>query len=319
MKRGWLAAAAFVFASAAMAQGYPSRPITLVNGFPPGAATDTISRQIATVLAKRLGQSVIVENRVGASGTIGAASVARAAPDGYTLLFGVLSNLIIGPASLKDVAFDPVNSFTPVIEVARGPYVLVVTPAVPARTLAEFVDYAKKNPGKLNFGSVGPGSAHHFAGEMLKRSVGIDMVHVPYKGGGPAYAGLLGGEIQVLLDTMPGPQQYVQAGTLRALAVTGPARLPTLPSVPTFNEQGVEGVDIQFLFGIVAPKGTPGEIVARLNAEIALALADPDVRTMLARQSIEPTPGTPEAFGALLALEWKRWKEIVAKNGFKAN
>ena len=306
-------------ASGALAQGYPNHPITLVNGFPPGAATDTISRQLATVLGRRLGQSVVVENRVGASGTIGAASVARAAPDGYTLLFGVLSNLIIGPASLKDVSYDPVQSFAPVIEVARGPYVLVVTPAVPAKTLAEFIDYAKKNPGKLNFGSVGPGSAHHFAGEMLKRAVGIEMVHVPYKGGGPAYAGLLGGEIQVLLDTMPGPQQYVAAGTLRALAVTGPKRLSTLPSVPTFLEQGVDGVDVQFLFGIVAPKGTPPDVVAKLNAEIAQAMTDPDLRTTFSRQSIEPTPGTPEAFGALLALEWRKWKEIVARTGFRAN
>ena len=317
--RTWIAVLACALAGSAAAQGYPSRPITLVNGFPPGAATDTISRQIAAVLSKRLGQSVVVENRAGASGTIGAASVARAAPDGYTLLFGVLSNLIVGPASMKDVAYDPVLSFTPIIEIARGPYVLVVTPAVPARTLAEFVDYAKKNPGKLNFGSVGPGSAHHFAGEMLKRAAGIEMVHVPYKGGGPAYAGLLGGEIQVLLDTMPGPQQYAQAGTLRALAVTGPKRLPTLPDVPTFHEQGQDGVEVQFMFGIVGPKGMPADIVARLNAEIALALADPEVRTTLARQSIDPSPGTPEAFGALLALEWKRWRDIVARTGFKAN
>lgn len=219
MKR-LVAIALFLCASAAFGQGYPARPVTLVNGFPPGAATDTISRQIAAVLTKRLGQSVVVENRTGASGTIGAASVARAAPDGYTLLFGVLSNLVVGPASLKDTPFDPVQSFAPVIEVARGPYVLVVVPSLNVRTLAEFVAYAKAHPGKLNFGSVGPGSAHHFAGEMLKRAAGIEMLHVPYKGGGPAYAGLLGGEIQVLLDTMPGPQQYVQAGTLREASGT---------------------------------------------------------------------------------------------------
>jgi tripartite-type tricarboxylate transporter receptor subunit TctC len=317
--KGFLAALILVASSSAGAQGFPSRPVTLVNGFPPGAATDTISRQIAGALSKRLGQPVLVENRVGASGTIGAAAVARAAPDGYTLLFGVLSNLIVGPASMKDIAYDPVQSFAPIIEIARGPYVLVVTPAVPARTLAEFIDYAKRNPGKLNFGSVGPGSAHHFAGEMLKRAAGIEMVHVPYKGGGPAYAGLLGGEIQVLLDTMPGPQQYLQAGTLRALAVTGPKRLASLPEVPTFVEQGRDGVDVQFLFGIVAPRGTPAEIVARLNAEVTQVLSEPEIRITLARQSIEPTPGTPEAFGAVLALEWNRWKDIVAKTGFKAN
>jgi tripartite-type tricarboxylate transporter receptor subunit TctC len=313
------AAALLLVAGAALGQGYPSRPVTLVNGFPPGAATDTVSRQIAAVLTRRLGQSVVVENRTGASGTIGAASVARAAPDGYTLLFGVLSNLIIGPASIKDITFDPVQSFAPVIEVARGPYVLVVVPSVPAKTLPEFIDYAKKNPGKLNFGSVGPGSAHHFAGEMLKRAAGIEMVHVPYKGGGPAYAGLLGGEIQVLLDTMPGPQPYVQAGTLRALGVAGPKRLSTLPTVPTFAEQGLDGVDVQFMFGVVAPRGTPADIVAKLNSEITQVLADPEVRATLAKQSIEPSPGTPEAFGALIATEFRRWKEIVAKTGFKAN
>jgi tripartite-type tricarboxylate transporter receptor subunit TctC len=308
-----------LFATSVAAQAYPTKPVTLVNGFPPGAATDTISRQIASVLTRRLGQPVVVENRVGASGTIGAATVARAAPDGYTLLFGVLSNLIVGPASIKDIAYDPVQSFTPIVEIARGPYVLVVTQAVPARTLAEFTDYARKNPGKLNFGSVGPGSAHHFAGEMLKRAAGIQMVHIPYKGGGPAYAGLLGGEIQVLLDTMPGPQPHIKSGALRALAVTGPKRLSTLPDVPTFLEQGQDGVDVQFLFGIVAPKGVPADIVARLNTEIAQALAEPEIRATLAGQSIEPSPGTPDAFGALLALEWKRWREIVAKTGFKAN
>ncbi len=317
--RRLVAAALLLVAGAALGQGYPSRPITLVNGFPPGAATDTVSRQIAAVLTKRLGQSVVVENRTGASGTIGAASVARATPDGYTLLFGVLSNLIIGPASIKDIPFDPVQSFAPIIEVARGPYVLVVVPSVPAKTLSEFIDYAKKNPGKLNFGSVGPGSAHHFAGEMLKRAAGIEMVHVPYKGGGPAYAGLLGGEIQALLDTMPGPQPYVQAGTLRALGVAGPKRLPTLPTVPTFAEQGLDGVDVQFMFGVVAPRGTPADIVTKLNSEITQVLADPEVRATLAKQSIEPSPGTPEAFGALIAMEFKRWKEIVAKTGFKAN
>jgi tripartite-type tricarboxylate transporter receptor subunit TctC len=318
MKR-WIAVLLCAFATSAFTQGYPAKPITLVNGFPPGGATDIVSRQIAAGLTKRLGQSVVLENRTGASGTIGAASVARAAPDGYTLLFGVLSNLIVGPASLPGISYDPVQSFTPVIEVARGPYVLMVTPAVPVRTLAEFIAYAKKNPGKLNFGSVGPGSAHHFAGEMFKRAAGIEMIHVPYKGGAPMYTGLLGGEVQVLLDTMPGPQQHLQSAALRALGVTGTKRLATLPEVPTLIEQGLEGVDIQFMFGIVAPKGTPADIVARLNSEIAQVMADPEIRTTFARQSIEPTPGTPEAFGALLAVEWKKWKDIVAKTGFKAN
>lgn len=278
-----------------------------------------MARQLATAVSKRFGQQMLVENRPGASGTIGAGTVARAVPDGHTLLFGVASNLAIGPATLKDVSYDPVQSFAPVIEVARGPYVLVAAAYLPVRTLAELVDLARGSPGQLNFASVGPGSPHHFAGELFKREAGIDMVHVPYKGGGPAYAGFLAREVQVFFDSMPGPQAHIQSGVVRALAVTGAKRLAVLPDVPTFEEQGVKGVDVQFMFGIVAPAGTPREVIARLNAVFAEALADPEVRTALARQAVEATPGTPEAFGALLAAESKRWKDIVVKTGFKAN
>ena len=306
-------------AASAAAQGFPSRPVTLVNGFPPGGGPDILARQLAAVVSKRLGQQMVVENRPGASGTIGAGFVARALPDGHTLLFGVASNLAIAPAALKDVTYDPVTSFAPVVEIARGPYVRVVSGKLPAQTLAEFLDFAKKSPGKLNFASVGPGSPHHFAGELFKQVAGVDMVHVPYKGGGPAYAGFLAGEVQVLFDSMPGPQQHIQAGTVRPLAVTGARRLAVLPEVPTFAEQGMLGIDIHFMFGVVAPAGTPREVIARLNTEIAQALAEPEVRTTLARQAVEPSPGTPEAFGALLAAESRRWKEIVAKTGFKAN
>jgi len=303
----------------ASAQAYPSRAITLVNGFPPGGGPDILARQLASVVSKRMGQQMLVDNRPGASGTIGAGSVARALPDGYTLLFGVGSNLVIAPAALKDVPYDTLTAFAPVVEIARGPYVLVVSAKLPVNTLAELVEHAKKNPGKLNFASVGPGSPHHFAGELFKREAGIDMLHVPYKGGGPAYAAFLAGEVQVLFDSMPGPQQHIQSGAVRPLAVTGTKRLAVLQSVPTFAEQGMPGVDIGFMFGIVAPAGTPRDIVMRLNAEFTQALSDPDVRTTLARQAVEPSPGTPEAFGALLAAESKRWKEIVAKTGFRAN
>ena len=308
----------FVAAGAA-GQGFPSRPITLVNGFPPGGGPDILARQVATAASKRLGQPMVVENRPGASGTIGAGTVARAVPDGHTLLFGVGSNLAIGPATLKDVPYDPVQSFAPVVEIARGPYVLVVASALPARNVAELVEHAKRHPGKLNFASVGPGSPHHFAGELFRREAGIELVHVPYKGGGPAYAGFLAGEVQVFFDSMPGPQAHIQSGAVRPLAVTGPKRLAVLPDVPTFAEQGVQGVDVSFMFGVLAPAGTPRDAVLRLNAAIAESLADPEVRAAFARQAVEPSPGTPEAFGALVAAEAKRWREIVARTGFRAN
>ncbi len=315
LARHLLLALLLVLAGAAQAQDFPVRPITLVNGFPPGGGPDILARQLAAALTKRLGQNVIVENKPGASGTIGAASVARAAPDGYTLLFGVASNLVVRPATLK-VPYDPVTSFAPVVEIARGPYLLLVSSKLPVKTTREFIDYARERPGKINFGSVGPGSPHHFAGALFGREMGLQLVHVPYKGGGPAYAAFLAGEIQMLFDSMPGPQAHLQAGTVRALGVTGEQRLAVLPDVPTFIEQGIEGVDIHFMFGVMAPAGTPRDIVLLLNREIAHSLNDAEVRKTLARQAVAPSPGTPEAFGKRVASELERWKKIVARTGF---
>ncbi len=304
-------------AAPAAAQGYPSKPITLVNAFPPGGATDIVARQLAARLSQRFGQQVVVDNRAGAAGTIGAASVARAEPDGYTMLFAVAANLAVAPAVLKTVAYDPVKSFAPVVEIARGPYVLMVHPSVPAKDLAEFVAYAKQNPGRLNYGTPGQGSVHHLATEMLKQATGIDIVHVPYKGGAPMYTAIMGGEVQILLDGMPAPLPHVRAGKVRALGVTGDKRLGALPDVRSFAEQGVTGVDAQFWWGIVVPAGTPQPIVARLNAEITQALADPEVKATFEKQNIEPSPGTPEAFGAWVAAERTRWAQVVAKAGIK--
>ena len=301
-----------------VAQSYPAKPIVVVNGFPPGGGPDILARQLAGVLTKRLNQSVLVDNRPGATGTIGAASVARAEPDGYTLLFGVAANLVIGPSTL-DVQYDPVKSFAPIVEIARGPYLMLVSTKVPANSVAQLIEYAKARPGKLNFGSVGPGSPHHFAGELFNREAGVDLVHVPYKGGGPAYAAFLQGEIHMMFDSMPGPQAHLQSGSVRAIGVTGAQRLAMMPDVPTLAEQGVSGIDIHFMFGMVAPAGTPKDIIARLNAEITQALSDAEVRATLARQAVQPSPGTPEAFGALVASELSRWKAIVQKTGFKSN
>jgi tripartite-type tricarboxylate transporter receptor subunit TctC len=315
--RNLICAAAAALATGAGAQTYPAKPVTLVNAFPPGGSTDIIARQLAAKLSQRFGQQVVVDNRAGASGTIGAASVARAEPDGYSMLFGVAANLAVAPAVLKSLPYDPVKSFAAVVEIARGPYVLTVNPSVPAKDLAEFVAYAKQNPGKLNYGSPGQGSVHHLVNEMLKQATGIDMVHVPYKGGAPMYTAVVAGEVQVLIDGMPGPLAHIRSGKIRALGVTGDKRLAVLPAVPSFAEQGVRGVDAQFWWGIVVPAGTPQPVIARLNAEITRALADPEIKATFENQNIDPSPGTPEAFGAWIAAERARWAEIVAKAGIK--
>jgi tripartite-type tricarboxylate transporter receptor subunit TctC len=304
-------------ATSAAAQTYPAKPITLVNAFPPGGPTDVVARQIAAKLSQRLGQQVIVDNKAGAAGTIGAGAVARAEPDGYTLLFAVAANMAVAPAVLKSVPYDPVKSFAAVVEVARGPYVLMVHPSVPVKDVAELVAYARNNPGKLNYGSPGQGSVHHLVTEMLKQSTGIDLVHVPYKGSAPAYTAIMAGEIQVLVDGMPAPLPHLRSGKMRPLGVTGDKRLGVLPEVPSFAEQGVTGVDAQFWWGIVAPAGTPPTVVARLNAEITQVLKDPEIRATFEKQNIDPSPGTPEAFGALVATERARWAEVVARAGIK--
>ena len=311
------AIAGFALGASVAAQPYPSRPVTIVNGFPPGGVTDTVLRLIASKLSDRLGQSVVIENRAGAAGTIAAAAVARAEADGHTLLFGVAANLAVAPATMKSAPYDPARAFAPIVEVARGPYIWMVKPAVPAKTMQEFIAWAKKHPGKLNYGSPGQGSVHHLAGEMLKQATGMAMTHVPYKGGATTYAAMLGGEIDAMFDGMPVPLPHIKAGKIRALAVTGPKRLTALPDVPTLAEQGVAGLDVHFWWGIVGPAGLPKDIIAKLNAEIARALGDPEMRVRFAKWDIESTPGTPESFGAYIAQESARWKMFVAESALK--
>jgi len=313
LARTLLAAACAGLTAAATAQSYPDRPVKIMIGFAPGGNVDTVLRHVATRLEQRLGKPVLVENRPGAAGTIAAAATARAEPDGYTLLFGVAANLAVAPATMKAPPYDPVSAFAPVVEIARGPYVWLVRSDAPARTLAEFVVWARQNPGKLNYASPGIGSAHHLATEMFKRAAGFELVHVPYKGG--LYPALLAGEVQAMFETMPGPLAHLEGGRVRALGVTGPGRLPALPDVPTFAEQGQRDVEASFFWGIVGPAGMPPAIVSRLNAEVAGALAAPELKALFAKWSVEVTAGTAAAFGANIARDYARWKAFVAEAG----
>jgi tripartite-type tricarboxylate transporter receptor subunit TctC len=307
--------AALLAASAAEAQTYPAKPVTIVMGFPGGGSLDAALRPLAAKLAHRLGQPVVVENRPGAAGTLGASTVARAAPDGYVLLFGVAANLAVAPASMRQPPYDPTRAFTPVGEVAQGPYLWLVRADNPAHDMAGFIAWTKEHPGKVNYASPGRGTVHHLATEMLKRETGADMTHVPYKGGSVLATALLGGEVQAMIESPSAFVPLIRAGKVRALAVTGEHRLAALPDVPTLDEQGIHGLNVHSWWGLVGPAGMPAPIVARLNAALNEALREPDLRELYARLSATPTPGTPEAFGAHIAKEWRRWQGFVANSG----
>ena len=304
-----------VASAAAQAQAYPTKPVTMIVPFPPGGSVDAVARQVAAGLTQYLGQSVVVENKAGAGGTIGSGVAAHAAPDGYTILLGTTSALAVSPALYKSVPYDSLKSFVPIIEVTRGPFVLSVKNSLPVNDVKDLVDMAKKNPGKLNSGSAGQGSVHHLALEMFKQAAGIYIVHVPYKGGAPAWTAVVAGDIDMLFDSMPGP--YMFRGQAKPLAVAGPHRLPGLPNVPTFAEQGFPGVETVFFWAMLAPAGTPPEVVARLNSALGQTLRDPAVRAEFGKQSMETSPGTSEEIARFMAAEIPRWRQVVQKAGLK--
>ena len=306
---------AMAISAMAPAQVYPSKPVTLIVPFPPGGSVDAVARQIAAGLGQYLGQNVVVDNKVGAGGTVGSGVAARAAPDGYTILLGTTSALGVSPAIYKSVPYDALTSFVPIIEVTRGPFVLSVKNSLPVNDLQGLVELARKNPGKLNSGSAGQGSVHHLALEMFKQASGLDIVHVPYKGGAPAWTALIAGDIDMLFDSMPGPLMF--AGRAKPIAVAGPQRLAGLASVPTFAEQGVPGVETVFFWVMLAPAGTPAEIVARLNTALGKTLRDPGVKAEFAKQSMETSPGTSEEIERFMAVEIPRWREVVNRAGLK--
>jgi tripartite-type tricarboxylate transporter receptor subunit TctC len=292
--------------------GYPVKPIKLIVPFPPGAGTDAVARLVAQKLGESLKATVIVENRVGAGGAIGAKEAAKADPDGYTLLF-VASPFTTVAASSKTAGYDPVREFTPVAPIAVGPLAFVVNPSVKANTMREFVALARAQPGKLNYGSAWPGSVNHLALELLKARTGADIVHVPYKGIAPATQGLLSGEIQAITASIPATLPYLAQNRVRVLAVTGPRRSALLPDVPTWQESGIKNAEVINYWGIVAPAGTPRAIVLRLDAEVNKLLAQPQVRERFEREGTELIPGSPERLGALIEADLERWQKLITE------
>jgi tripartite-type tricarboxylate transporter receptor subunit TctC len=290
---------------------YPSKPIRLIVPFPPGAGTDNVARYVAAKLSDALKTSVVIENRTGAGGAIGAAEAAKADPDGYTLLF-VAGPFTTVAASAKNPGYDPIRQFTPVAPIAAGPLAFVVGIDVPANTMREFIALAKRHPGTLNYGSAGPGSINHLALELLNVRAGTNIVHVPYRGIADATKDLLGGTIQAMTASIPATLPLAAERKLKVLAVTGAKRIPQLPHVPSWQEEGVPNANVINYWGIVAPAGTSPAIVNRLNAEVRAVLAQPEVRDRLEREGAEIISGPPERLGALIDTDLASWKKLIA-------
>lgn len=304
---------------AAQAQAFPSKSLTMIVPFSPGGTTDILARVVGQFMAKDLGQPVIIDNRPGAGGNIGAQMVARAAPDGYTILMGTVGTHAINQSLYKKMPFDPIKDFAPITRVALVPNLLVANPSQPFKTVKELIAYAKANPGKVTFASSGSGTSIHLSGEMFQQMAGVDMQHIPYKGSAPALSDLLGGQTAIMFDNMPSVIGHVRAGKLRPIAVTTPTRSPALPDVPTIAESGVPNYSATSWFGILAPAATPAPVIARLNASILKALADPEVKKKLAEQGAEPHGEKPEQFAEFIRSETAKWGQTVKVSGATAD
>jgi tripartite-type tricarboxylate transporter receptor subunit TctC len=312
-----LAGAPMAQAQAQDAGSYPNRPIRLVVTVPPGGAADFIARLIATKMSASMGQPVVVENRGGASGSIATDFVAKAAPDGYTLLQNSITTHGIGPHLMTKLPYDPIGSFAPITMLASLPLIMTVNADLKANSLPEFVATSKTR--KLSFASSGNGGAPHMAGELFKIATAVDMIHVPYRGSGPAVADVVGGQVQVMFDGAPSLLPHINSGKLRALAAASPRRNALLPNVPTFAELGYPTVDVALWYGLLAPAGTPPEIIARINREVNQALKSPDVIERFAAQGTEALGGTPEQAASYMRKELDRWGDVVKKAGIVAN
>lgn len=313
----WLAAGLVcLLAGPAFAQSYPTRTVHLIVPFPPGGVTDIVGRIIAQRLSESLGQTVVVENKGGGAGSIGAQAAARATPDGYTLFMGTATHAI-NATLMPSAGYDLTRDFAPVSLVASVPLLLAVHPSVPAKDVKELVAFAKAQKGRVNFASGSSGSASHLAGEMMKSAAAVDMTHVPYKGGGPALQDLLAGHVTLMFENMPSILPHVQSGKLRGLAVTGPKRSQAAPELPTMIESGFPGFEAGSWYGLYAPAGTPKEIVAKLHAELVKALKTPEMQRQLSGQGADPVGNTPEEFSVFIRAEIAKWAKVIKEAGIK--
>jgi len=325
MKLRLLAASAIVACTAVAAPAvyaqavYPTKPIRIVVPFPAGGTTDILARAVGQKLTETNGQPVLIDNRPGAGGNIGAELVAKSPPDGYTLLMGTVGTHAINPSLYAKMPYDHQKDFAPVILVAGVPNVLVINPSVPANSVQELIAYGKANPGKLNFASSGSGTSIHLAGELFKTMSGVQMTHIPYKGSAPAIADLLGGQVQIMFDNLPSALPQIKAGKLKALAVTSAQRATALPDVPTIAEAGLPGFEASSWFGLLAPAGTPKEVIAKLNTEVAKWLASPEAREKLAAQGAIAAGKTPEDFTQHIVAETAKWQKVVKESGAKVD
>ena len=300
----------------AMADTYPSRPVHLIVFYAAGGGNDIIARLMGQWLSERLGQSFVIENRPGGGGNTGTEYVVHAAPDGYTLLLSSTAN-VVNASLYNNLDFDFVRDIAPVASISYEPNIMVLNPSVPAKTIPEFIAYAKANPGKINFGSAGIGSSQHMSGELFKMMAGIDMTHIPFRGTAPALQNLLGGQIQLMYASMPATLEHVRAGRLAALGVTTPKRSDVLPDLPSVSEF-LPGFDAEVYYGIAAPKGTPPDVVDKLNKEINAGLADPEFKAKLTELGSAVLPGSPADFGKFLANESDKWAKVVKFANIKA-
>jgi tripartite-type tricarboxylate transporter receptor subunit TctC len=301
------------------AADYPEKPIRLIVPYTPGGTADMLARTIGQKLTESLGQQVIVDNRPGAGGNIGADIAAKAAPDGYTLVMGTVATHAINPYLYPNMPFKPEKDFAPIVLLGTLPNLLVVNPSLPVKNVKELIALAKAKPGELAFGSAGNGTSQHLSGELFKKMTGVDMIHVPYKGSAPAVLDLIGGQVQLMFDNLPSSLPQVKAGKLRALAVTSPRRSPALPDLPTLAESGLAGFSITSWFALYAPAGTPARILARLNKEAAKAIATKELRQQWLDQGIEPAGGTAEQLAEFRRIEAPKWEKIIRESGARVD
>ena len=314
----WCLALACLAPLQALAQAtYPTRPIRVIVAYPPGGSTDVAARLISEPLSRALGQPVVVENKPGAGGTIGASFVAKSDPDGYTLLFGSAAETSIAQVTMKNVPFDTLKDFAPVTLVGRVPFLLVTNAALPPNNLRELIDWIKANPGKVNYSSFGNNTTNHLVGEAFKVAAGVQVAHIPYKGSGPSVADLIGGQVQYTFDTITAVLPHVRAGKLKAIAVATAQRSALVPDVPTLSESGLPGFTGGTWFGLLAPAATPAPLIEKLNRELVAILRSDAMRKEFESRGIEPVGDTPQEYARFIRTESDRWRDLAAKIGLK--